>query len=158
MSAWRGWPFERFMYFFIGLALLLVWAQVSLFHGRTDFRDPLMWIPVVFVPLQIASAWLLTLWRGRFSRGLYIFSQYVGILGGLYGSYLHYQGVIEYAAGEGIPLGAQAFMGGPPVLLPFLFACVSLLGVVTYSWPWSSRRDQEITLHPWENRRTERAA
>lgn len=55
MEAWTDWPLERLLYLFLGLAYLLMWAQLTLLHWRGAFHHKAMLGPVFFTPIAVTS-------------------------------------------------------------------------------------------------------
>jgi ABC-type spermidine/putrescine transport system permease subunit II len=54
----------------------------------------------------------------------------VGILAGVYGSYMHIHGVGERVGG----FEMRNFLVGPPLTLPAIISAVSLLGLIALYW------------------------
>jgi len=55
MDAWDGWPFARLYLLLVAVAILVVGAQVFLFHWRAAFRSKAMYGPVVMAPIIAAA-------------------------------------------------------------------------------------------------------
>ncbi|MHB0934960.1 MAG: hypothetical protein ACYDCO_05460 [Armatimonadota bacterium] len=132
MDTWDGWPLQRFIYLFIGLAHMMIWVQVVLFHWRGAFRIWAMWLPVLAGPLLAMMGIVFAFVYGGWLNGLYVFLFSVGVLGGMIGTYYHFRGVSHYIGGWSL----RNFMVGPPPILPmtfFAFSVVALL--VFFLWP-----------------------
>ena len=57
MDAWDGWPFARLYLLLVAVAILVVGAQVFLFHWRAAFRSKAMYGPVVMARSSPLPAW-----------------------------------------------------------------------------------------------------
>ena len=114
MHVWKGWPLERLMYLFLGIAFTVVWAQIYLFHGvMAEFEAQAMVIPVYYTPLLALTAFLYAATQLPVVRTLFIALYIGGIITGAMGVYYHLHGVQEMGA-----LSLQNLATGPPVLLP----------------------------------------
>jgi len=128
---WSQWSLDRIILLFVGIAYLLIGLQVALSHYRQNFHHKIMWAPVVEAPL-IGLLSLLAV--GLNSRGWLVAAQaayWIGTASGLLGFALHLKGV-------GVRVGGYAlrnFLVGPPVVLPLLFAAMSVLGLLA-AWGW----------------------
>jgi hypothetical protein len=129
MQSWQGWPLERLIYAFLAAAYLLVWAQVTLFHWRAGFHNKFMWGPVLYTPLLIIGALALVFTPG--ARPLFVVLFAIGALEGLAGTFLHLRGIAEMVGGFNL----RNVMAGPPFILAFVYAALSLLGMLVAYWP-----------------------
>src|SRR5687768_4244405 len=126
MESWQGWPLERFMYLFLGAAYLLVWMQMTLYHWKGAFRNKVMWGPVLFTPLTIIVAFAHGFVRGETIGMVFVVVFFIAALEGLIGTVLHLKGVASQVGG----LTLRNMAMGPPPVLPFMFMCLGLLGIV----------------------------
>jgi hypothetical protein len=55
----------------------------------------------------------------------------IAALEGLIGTFLHIKGAAAQVGG----LNLRNLTTGPPPVLPFIFMCLGLLGIVIYYWP-----------------------
>lgn len=123
---WIGWPIERVLILFTGLAFLLLFIQVTLFHYRQNFRHWSMWIPVLGTPvfglLSVLYGFYHVLVLGQILAVLFA----VGFLAGGYGSFLHIRGVGQRVGGYEL----RNFLIGPPLVLPAMVSAISVLGFI----------------------------
>jgi hypothetical protein len=131
MESWQGWPLERFMYLFLGAAFLLVWVQMTLFHWRGAFRHKAMWGPVLFTPITVVVALVHGFVRSETIGMVFVVVFAIAALEGLIGTFLHIKGAAAQVGG----LNLRNITTGPPPVLPFMFMCLGLLGIVIYYWP-----------------------
>jgi hypothetical protein len=127
---WAAWSLDRIVILFVGLAFLLVGIQVSFFHYRQNFHHKSMWMPVISAPIFFAAGILLVFWNAAWTLNLFILCMWAGAVIGLIGFYRHFKGV-------GVRVGGWAlrnFLIGPPVVLPLVFAAVSVLGLIAAYW------------------------
>lgn len=125
MAVWIGWPMERIVYLFLGILFLGVFAQVTLYHWRQNFRHWSMWIPVVATPLLGLVSLGLVAVNAEFLRGALGLLSALGAVAGLVGSYYHVEGVGERV--DGFTL--SNIMVGPPLVLPLMITILSLFAL-----------------------------
>src|SRR5215204_875002 len=117
MAAWHGWDLDRAFLLFTGVAYLVVWIQLSLFHWARGFKHIAMWGPVLATPLLVGGAVLGAVMRdgawGWVALGLLVF----GILEGLLGLFFHVQGIRTQIGSFSL----RNVLSGPPPLLPFAY-------------------------------------
>lgn len=127
---WVGWPIGRILILFTGVAFLLIFIQVTLFHYRQNFRHWSMWVPVVATPvfgfLSITLGFYSITWLEQTLGVLFV----IGFLAGGFGSYMHIHGVGERVGGFVL----QNFLVGPPLTLPAMVSAVSILGMIALYW------------------------
>jgi len=132
MSAWEHWGLANFFYLFIGLAFMMIWVQVVLFHWRGAFRHRAMWAPVLEAPVLSAMGIIYSFAHGGMLDWLFVLIFLIGTFGGLAGTYYHFRGVRHYIKGFSL----RNFMVGPPVIIPMMFAALALAGLIVY-FVWS---------------------
>jgi hypothetical protein len=123
---WTEWSLDRMIVFFVGLAYLLIGIQVTMSHYKQNFHNKAMWAPVIASPILFVSSIVLALIN---RQGLYVFVQilyWLGIFIGLIGFGFHFKGVGHRIGGYKL----RNFLMGPPVILPLLFAAMSVLGLI----------------------------
>jgi len=129
---WTGWPWQRVIILFTGMAFLLIGLQVTLFHYRQNFRNWTMWVPVAASP----ALGLLLLAAGFYNlpvmRTILLVLLSIGALAGVGGFVLHFEGVGERVDGYRL----NNFLVGPPVTLPLMVTAISLLGLIALYWRW----------------------
>lgn len=128
---WQGWPLERVLLLFVGLAFAILSVQVTLFHARQNFRRWAMWVPVVEGPLFAVTAIVLAFYNAGWLRVLFALFMWIGMAGGLYGAYLHTEGVGQRVGGYS---QSQNFLVGPPIMLPLMMTAISALGLLALYW------------------------
>jgi hypothetical protein len=130
MSEWDGWDLDRAVLLFTGVAYLVIWIQLSLFHWAGGFKHWAMWGPVLATPLVIAGAVAGALERespwGWVALGLLAF----GVLDGLVGVYYHLRGMASQIGG----FSTRNLLSGPPPMLPVAYAAVGVLGAGALLW------------------------
>lgn len=127
---WEGWPLERMVILFTAAGFLLIFAQVTMFHYRQNFRHWSQWVPVIALPILAINALLLSFWNLAWLRSLFIFVCVADLLGGVLGFYLHLRGVGQRVDGYRL----QNFLVGPPVVLPLTISALSFLGLMAAYW------------------------
>jgi hypothetical protein len=130
MAAWDGWDVDRAVLVFTGVAYLVIWIQLSLFHWAGGFKHVAMWGPVLATPLISGGAILGAVSRdgiwGWIALGLLVF----GILEGLLGLYFHVEGIRSQIGGFSL----RNLLSGPPPMLPLAYAAMGALGVGALVW------------------------
>jgi hypothetical protein len=127
---WNGWPLERVLFLFIGVAFFMIFVQVTLFHYRQNFRHWSMWIPVVATPVLSVLSFVLVIYNASWLQLLLAFLLSVGTLAGLYGSFVHIKGVGDRVGGYVL----RNFLIGPPLTLPGMITAMSILGLLVLYW------------------------
>lgn len=127
---WNGWPLDRVILLAAGVLFLVLFVQVTLFHYRQNFRHWSMWIPVLATPLFGLCLLLFAFYKASWLLyGLAVLLS-VGVLAGMYGTYVHIRGVGERVGGYEL----RNFMIGPPLTLPALISALSLIGLIAVFW------------------------
>ncbi len=128
---WQGWPLERILFIFVGLAFALIFVQVTMFHSRQNFRHWAMWVPVIETPIFAVLALVLGFYQPAWLRTVFAILMWVGLAGGIYGAYMHTVGVGQRVGGFS---QGQNFLVGPPIILPLMISAISALGLVALFW------------------------
>lgn len=123
---WVGWPVERILFLFLGVVFLAIFVQVTLMHGRQNFRRWAMWLPVLGTPTAGLLALSLVFFNGGALRVLLAAVCAVVGVAGLIGTYFHWDGVGHRV--DGFTL--SNFLIGPPVMLPVMVTAMSVLGLI----------------------------
>lgn len=124
------WPLSRILLVFLSLAFLMLFAQVTLFHSRQNFRHPAMWTPVVEAPVASLLLLALALFPSSFLKTITTVFLAIGTLSGLGGFALHTQGVGQRVGGY----TSENFQVGPPLSLPLMMAAFGGLGLLAIYW------------------------
>lgn len=127
---WNNWPITRVILLFTGLALLLIFIQVTLFHYRQNFRHFAMWLPVLGSPAIGLMALWLSLGNSPGIRNVTIVFLVIGLIAGLIGFLYHFRGVGKRVGGYKMP----NFLVGPPIILPLMITAISILGLIAIYW------------------------
>jgi hypothetical protein len=135
VDTWEGWPLERFLYFFIALAYVMIWIQLTLFHWRGAFRSRYMWSPVLYTPVLIGMAIILGVIRGGAAETAFVVVFGIGVAEGLIGILLHARGVASYVG----RVNLRNLMAGPPIILPIMYMALSCLALLVFYWESISR-------------------
>jgi lysylphosphatidylglycerol synthetase-like protein (DUF2156 family) len=127
---WNNWPIARVILLFTGLALLLIFIQVTLFHYRQNFRHWAMWLPVLGSPaIGLAALWL-SLSNSPGIRNVTTVFLIIGLIAGLIGFFYHFRGVGQRVGGYKMP----NFLAGPPIILPLMITAICILGLIALYW------------------------
>lgn len=129
---WSGWPWDRVIILFTGLAFLLIGLQVTLFHYRQNFRARSMWLPVTATPVLGIVALIMAFYNLPVIRTVFVVLLGVGVLAGIGGFILHFEGVGERVDGYRM----NNFLVGPPITLPLMVTAMSVLGIIALYWRW----------------------
>jgi uncharacterized membrane protein HdeD (DUF308 family) len=128
--SWNGWPLNRILDLFVGLAFFMIFVQVTLFHYRQNFRHWSMWIPVIATPVFGIFLILYTFYTADWLFYLLTILLCIGVLAGMFGSYVHIRGVGERVGGYEL----RNFLIGPPLTLPGMVTAMSVLGLIALYW------------------------
>lgn len=128
---WIGWPIDRVILLFTGIAFLMISLQVTMFHYRQNFRHWAMYGPVVAGPVLGVLAVLLAFYNLPVLRGVLAVLFFAGLALGVTGSVLHIYGVGQRVGGY---QQSQNFLIGPPLTLPAMVAAMSVLGLIALYW------------------------
>ena len=127
---WNGWPLDRIFLLFIGIAFIMLFVQVTLFHYRQNFRHWSMWVPVIETPLIGILLLIYSFYNRGWFSGVLTVTLIIAFISGLYGSYLHIKGVGNRVGGFEL----RNFLVGPPLMLPGMMGALSLLGLIALHW------------------------
>jgi lysylphosphatidylglycerol synthetase-like protein (DUF2156 family) len=129
---WSGWPWDRVIILFTGLAFLLIGLQVTMFHYRQNFRNWAMWLPVAATPVLGVVALVTAFYNLPLLRTVFVILLGIGAVAGIGGFVLHFEGVGERVDGYRI----NNFLVGPPITLPLMVTAMSVLGIIALYWRW----------------------
>ncbi|MGD8192639.1 hypothetical protein ACQCN2_21940 [Brevibacillus ginsengisoli] len=128
---WVGWPLERVLLLFVGLAFLLIFVQVTMFHSRQNFHHWSMWIPVLATPVDGVVSLLLAFYPVTWMKVLFTILMWVSVFAGGFGAYRHTVGVRQRVGGYS---QRQNFLVGPPIILPTLITAIGAVGLLALYW------------------------
>ncbi|UFJ40935.1 hypothetical protein LOK74_23605 [Brevibacillus humidisoli] len=128
---WQGWPLERVIILFTGLAFAMIFVQVTMFHSRQNFRHWSMWLPVLGTPVVAVTAIVYGFFRAEWIEWTFSVLLWITLAEGLFGAYKHTAGVGERVGGYG---ETQNFLVGPPIVLPLMVSALSVLGLLALFW------------------------
>lgn len=129
---WNGWPWQRVIILFSGLAFIMIGLQVFLFHYRQNFRHWAMWVPVTAAPVNGIIAIVISFYYLPALRTVFLVLLAASALAGLAGFALHFEGVGERVDGYRL----NNFLVGPPITLPLMVTAMSVLGIIALYWGW----------------------
>ncbi len=127
---WNGWPLARVLLLVTSTMFFVVFAQVTLFHYRQNFRHFAMWSPVLEAPILGALTLISVFYLPAWLVPVLNLTLGAGVLSGLAGTYYHVRGVGERVGGYHL----NNFLIGPPVGLPLTLSAVSVLGLLALNW------------------------
>lgn len=130
--AWNGWPWSRVIILFTGLAILLIWVQVTLFHSRQNFRHWAQWLPVIANPILGVLALILAFYNATILRQTFGILAIIVAIASTGGFIQHFAGVGERVDGYRM----ENFLVGPPIVLPIMNLALSVLGLIAVYWRW----------------------
>src|SRR5687768_16126464 len=113
---WDEWSLDRIVILAMGLLFLVIFVQVTLFHYRQNFRHWSMWIPVIATPIFGLGLILFVFYNTGWLLYLMTVLLSIGIVAGLFGTYMHIRGVGQRVGGYEM----RNFLIGPPLTLPAL--------------------------------------
>lgn len=99
MNDWTGWPLERLLYLFLGLAYTLLWMQLTMLHWHGGFHNKIMWGPVIGTPFIAIIAFVMTFVHGGFVDTTFVVLFAAGVLEGIVGTVMHLRGVASQVGG-----------------------------------------------------------
>lgn len=127
---WTGWELARIIIVLVGLAQLMIFVQVTMFHYRQNFRNVAMWLPVIGTPVIGILAILLAILNTPALIGLVKVLFWIGLIAGLIGFFYHFRGVGQRVDGYVI----RNFLVGPPVILPLMISALGVVGLFGLYW------------------------
>ncbi|MBI5928634.1 MAG: hypothetical protein HY862_04955 [Chloroflexi bacterium] len=101
-------------------------------HGRTQFENIFVWIPVFLGLFGAIVTTLLAVYKERSNADFFVFFwvMMLMVLVGVFGMGLHINADLPEGGAKG-GLVTERFISGAPVLAPMLFANMGLLGIIT---------------------------
>lgn len=127
---WTGWELARIIVLLVGLAHLMIFVQVAMFHYRQNFHRGAMWLPVIGAPGIGITALLLALINTPALVGIVKVLFWIGLGAGLIGFYYHFRGVGQRVDGY----VTRNFLVGPPVILPLMISALAVIGLFSLYW------------------------
>lgn len=121
---------ERVLILFTGLAFLLLFIQVTLFHYRQNFRHWSMWIPVLGTPVFGLLSVIYGFYHALLLSQVLAILFAVGFLAGGFGSFMHIRGIGQRVGGYEL----RNILIGPPLVLPAMVSAISVLGFIALYW------------------------
>lgn len=114
----------------VGLGLLAATVSSFMDHGRTDFENIFVWIPIIFGVFGSIVTLLMAVYEKRSSSDYLTFfwTMMAMVLVGVMGFGLHVNTDLAEGTGE---LLKDRFIRGAPPLAPMLFANMGLLGIIS---------------------------
>ncbi len=114
----------------VALGILAATLSAFMDHGRTDFENVFVWIPVVFGIFGTLVTLLLALYENRTDADYRIFfwTMVIMVAVGVLGLGLHVNMNLAEGSGE---IVKDRFIRGAPPLAPLLFANMGVLGLIT---------------------------
>ena len=130
MHFWDGWPVERLLYLFVGVAYIMMWIQLTLFHWRGGFHHKVMWGPVIYTPIAFIITLLVVFMRGNLLDTVFVVVLAVAVLVGMIGVFFHFRGIGSQVGG----MTLRNLMAGPPPILPMMYMAMGAIGLLVYYW------------------------
>jgi hypothetical protein len=118
------------LFWLVALGLLAATLSSFMDHGRTDFENVFVWIPVVLGIFGTVVTILMALYEKRTDSDYFVFfwTMILMIIVGVLGFGLHIDTNLAEGTGE---IVKDRFIHGAPPLAPLLFANMGLLGLIT---------------------------
>jgi hypothetical protein len=126
LVGWDQWSLPRLLTFIFGLAYLMLWLQITVWHARGKFHRWQMWIPVIALPLLALVGITLSIWPIFILGWIQTILSLVGMIAGLYGGFLHIQAIKQRTGGWKM----ENLMSGPPFILPFMIAAFGIINLL----------------------------
>ncbi len=105
-----------------------LWYEIAILHYRGSFQSKYMWLPVVYLPLEMAGGFLATVIDTRTTRRLFRALSWGTAALGSFGTLMHLRGVRRQMGG--LYNWRYNGMTGPPVIAPPQVALFGLIGVL----------------------------
>ncbi|MFD1738987.1 hypothetical protein ACFSCX_20960 [Bacillus salitolerans] len=123
LVGWENWSLPRVLSLLLGVANIMIWLQVTIWHARGKFHKWQMWIPVIALPILGLFSILLAILPYRWIGWSVTTLSLIGLLSGLYGGSLHITAIRGRTGGWKM----ENLMSGPPFILPFMIAATSFI-------------------------------
>jgi hypothetical protein len=123
LVGWEEWTLARILMLIFGVAYIMLWFQITIWHARGKFHKWQMWIPVYALPLLGVVSILLSIFPVDWLGFIQTVFAIIGISAGLYGGYLHIVAIKHRTGG----LNLENLMAGPPFVLPFTIAAFGMI-------------------------------
>lgn len=127
---WNGWPLERVLILFVALAFIMIGVQVTMFHYRGNFRNPVMWTPVVDSPVVGLIGLMLAFYNILWLRTVFGWLLGITLVAALAGAVIHVRYVTFRVGGWEL----RNVLTGPPFIMPLMLSAFSALGLIVLYW------------------------
>lgn len=127
---WNGWPLERILILFVALAFIMIFAQVAMYHYRGNFRNPVMWTPVLASPVVGLTGLILTVYNLLWLRTIFGWLLGITLAAALVGTAIHVRYVTFRVGGWEL----RNVLTGPPFIMPLMLSALSALGLIVLYW------------------------
>ncbi len=106
-----------------------LWYEIAVLHYRGSFQSRFMWLPVMYLPLEMAAGILASVADTRTTRQLFRVFSWGTLVLGSFGTLMHLRGVRRQMGG--LHEWRYNLMTGPPVIAPPQVALFGLIGVLS---------------------------
>lgn len=105
-----------------------LWYEIAMLHFRGSFQSKFMWLPIAYLPLEMAAAFLSGAIDTRTTRRLFRSLSWGTAALGTFGTLMHLRGMRRQMGG--LYLWRYNGMTGPPVIAPPQVALFGLIGML----------------------------
>lgn len=106
-----------------------LWYEIAVLHYRGSFQSRFMWLPVTYLPLEMAAGILASARDTHTTRQLFRVLSRGTLVLGAFGTLMHLRGVRRQMGG--LREWRYNLMTGPPVIAPPQVALFGLIGVLS---------------------------
>jgi hypothetical protein len=108
-----------------------LWYEIALLHYRGSFQSPDMWLPLAYLPLEMAGGLVAGAVDTRATRQLFRLLSWGALALGVFGTLMHLRGVRRQMGG--FYTWRYNAMTGPPVIAPPQVALFGLISALSTS-------------------------
>ncbi len=119
---------QRLLRLGVAGAIPPLWGEVAVLHYRGSYHSKAMWLPIVYLPLEMAAGILAGSVDTRLTRRIFRAFSFGTAALGAFGTFMHLRGVRRQMGG--FALWRYNGMTGPPVLAAPQVALFGLIGVL----------------------------